>query len=114
MLRRHLRTVLDLLKPNTETKVHDQNGLQKSNHDVHSHVRKFHVGQRIMVRSYQDDNPSWISGKIVEQKSDVTFMVELEDGIIWKRHVDLKMTAPKQSVPGYILVLLPHLKINLI
>ena len=54
MLRRPLRTVLDLLKPNT---VHDQLSLQKRNHDVHSHVRKFNVGQRIMVRSYRDDDP---------------------------------------------------------
>ena len=57
MLRRPLRTVLDLLKPNTETKVHDQLSLQKRNHDVHSHVRKFNVGQRVMVRSYRDDDP---------------------------------------------------------
>ena len=41
-----------------------------------------------MVRSYRDDDTSWISGNIVQQKGDVTFMVELEDGIIWKRHVD--------------------------
>ena len=61
---------------------------------------------------------SWISGNIVEQKGDVTFMVELEDGIIWKRHVDQLLfkddSTEKQSVPGNILVLLHHPKINLI
>ena len=72
MLRRPVRTVLDLLKPNTETKVHDQQGLQKSNPDMHSHVRKFNVGQKVMVCSYRDDDPSWISDKIVKQKGDVT------------------------------------------
>ena len=41
-----------------------------------------------MVRSYRDIDPSWISGKIVEKRGDVTFLVEIEDRIIWKRHVD--------------------------
>ena len=87
MLKRPLRTVLDLLKPNTETKVRNQQGLQKSNHDTHSQFRQFEVGQQVMVCSYHDNDPSWISGKIVE-KCDVTFLVEIEDGIIWKCHVD--------------------------
>ena len=41
-----------------------------------------------MVHSYHDIDPSWISGKVVEKKGDVTFLVEIEDGIIWKHHVD--------------------------
>ena len=66
MLKRPLRTVLDLLKPNTETKVCNQQGLQKSNHDTHSQFRQLEVGQQVMVRSYRDIDPSWISVKIVE------------------------------------------------
>ena len=92
MLKRPLRTVLDLLKPNTETKVRNQQGLLKSNHDIHSQFRQFEVGQQVMVRSYCDVDPSWISGKIVEKKGDVTFLVEIEDGIIWKCHVDQLLT----------------------
>ena len=41
-----------------------------------------------MVHSYHDIDPLWISGKIVEKKGDVTFLIEIEDGIIWKHHVD--------------------------
>ena len=33
-----------------------------------------------MVHSYHDIDPSWISGKIVEKKGDVMFLVEIEDG----------------------------------
>ena len=88
MLKRPLRTVLDLLKSNTGTKGRNQQGLQKSNHDTHLQFRQLEVGQKVMVRSYCDNDPSWISGKIVEKKGDVTFLVEIEDGIIWKCHVD--------------------------
>ena len=59
-----------------------------SNHDAHSQLRQFELGQQVMVRSYCDINPLWISGKIVEKRGDVTFLVEIEDEIIWKRHVD--------------------------
>ena len=85
MLKRLLRIVLGLLKPNTETKVHNQQGLQKSNHDIYSQFRQLEVGQEVMVRSYCDIDPSWISGKIVEKKGDVTFLIEIKDGSIWKR-----------------------------
>ena len=49
-----------------------------------------------MVRSYRDNDPSWISGKIVKKKGDVTFLVGIEDGIIWKHHVD-KLLGKGQS-----------------
>ena len=62
-------------------------GLQKSNHDTHSQFRQLEVGQQVMVHSYHDIDHSWISGKIVKKKGDVTFLVEIEDGIIWKCHV---------------------------
>ena len=88
MLKRPLRSVLDLLKPNTETKVRNQQSLQKSNHDTHSQFRQLEVAHQVMVRSYHYIDPSWISGNIVEKKGDVTFLFEIEDRIIWKRHVD--------------------------
>ena len=57
MLKRPLRTVLDLLKPNTETKVRNQQDLQKSKHETHSQFMQLEVGQQVMVRSYHDINP---------------------------------------------------------
>ena len=88
MLRRPLRTLLDLLKPNGGIKVLNQQGLQKSNHDTLSQFRQFEVGLQVIVRSYRDIDPSWISVKIVDKRVDVMFLVEIEDGTIWKRHVD--------------------------
>ena len=52
MLRRPLRTILDLIKPNTGTKVSQQQGQQKYNHDTHSRGRQFDVGQQVMARNY--------------------------------------------------------------
>ena len=45
MLRRPLRTILDLIKPNMGTKVNQQQGHQKYNHNTHSRGRQFDVGQ---------------------------------------------------------------------
>ena len=36
----------------------------------------------MIVHIYCDNDPSWINGKIVEKKGDVTFMVEVGDRVI--------------------------------
>ena len=65
MLKRSLRTRLDLLKPNQESNVLNQQANQKYNHDSHSRSRIFIVGQNVMVRSYRNSDPKWIPGIIL-------------------------------------------------
>ena len=80
MLKRLLRIVLGLLKPNTETKVRNQQGLQKSNHDTYSQFRQLEVGQEVMVRSYCDIDPSWISEKLWRRRVMLRFLMKLKTG----------------------------------
>ena len=32
-------------------------------------------------------------GRVVKKQGDLTFMVEIEDGVVWKRHIDQMLHA---------------------
>ena len=68
MLRRPLRTILDLIKPNTGIKVSQQQGQQKYNHDTHSHIRQFDFGQQVMLQNYPDGDLIWVKGRVVKKQ----------------------------------------------
>ena len=40
-----------------------------------------------MVKNYRS-GPKWLPGVIVEQLGTLTFLVQLDNGMFWKRHVD--------------------------
>ena len=88
MLKQPIRTVLDLLKPNIEKNVLNKQATQKENHDPTSRSRCFCVDQPVMVRSYCNSDPKWIPGIILKKKGNLTYLVKLQDGIVWKRHSD--------------------------
>ena len=69
MLKRPIRTVLDLLKPNIERNVLNKQATQKENHDPTFHSRCFCVDQPVMVRSYRNNDPKWIPGIMLKKKS---------------------------------------------
>ena len=48
--------------------------------------REFYAGERVMAR----DIPSqrWLFGVIAERNGPKSYVVQLDDGRIWKRHVD--------------------------
>ena len=40
-----------------------------------------------MVRNYRE-GPQWISGTIAEKRGPLTYLVEIREDILWKRHID--------------------------
>ena len=64
---RHLRVAMDLLRPDLESVVAKKQFLQKDNHDGAATLRKFMVGQWVMVRNFRE-GPKWVPA-IVKQKS---------------------------------------------
>ena len=82
-----LRTRWDLLKPDTRTSVCRRQAKQKERHDQHARMRSFYVGQSVMVCNFGSGN-NCISGVIVHQLGPVTYLVNVSDGRVWKRHVD--------------------------
>ena len=86
-LGRSLRTRLDLLRPDIEQKVHEKQAHQKTHHDQHAKPRQFTVGQPVMVRNLRP-GPTWIPGTIAQQLGPVSYLVNVQHGVSWRRHVD--------------------------
>ena len=86
-LGRSIRSRLDLVRPDVSRQVCLKQDLQKRHHDRHAHERNFMVGQRVTVRNYRP-GPAWIPGTITQAQGPLTFIVCMENGQLWKRHVD--------------------------
>ena len=86
-LKRTIRTRLDMIRPDLGSTISDKQSAQKAYHDVHSRVRDFFLGQRVLARNYRE-GPRWISGVIAEKRGPLTYLVQIRDDVLWKRHVD--------------------------
>ena len=86
-LHRHVRTRLDLLRPDLGTHVSNKQAQQKKAHDRKSSEREFMVGQSVMARNLRP-GPAWVPAVVVERFGPVSYRVETSDQQLWKRHVD--------------------------
>ena len=86
-LKRTIRTRLDLIRPDLGSNISDKQSSQKSHHDIHSRRREFFLGQRVMARNYSE-GPRWIAGTIAEKRGPLTYLVQIREDILWKRHID--------------------------
>ena len=87
-LGRELRTRLSLLRPNVGEKVMDSQAKQKATHDVHARtLRELYPGDRVLVKDLRKVDPWW-PGSVAERSGPRSYLVVLNDGRVWKRHVD--------------------------
>ena len=70
LMGRTLRSRLDLLLPNVQTRVVSKQIQQKANHDLHSKTR----GDTVYTRNYSDGS-KWIPGVITEITGPVSYKV---------------------------------------
>ena len=84
---REFRTRLSLLRPDVNKSVRDRQTSQKVLHDRRARARSFVVGDRVLARNLRP-GPDWIRGTIVEVLGPVTYIVEIDGGQRWKRHID--------------------------
>ena len=87
LMGRSLRTRLDLLRPNHETQVLDQQAHQKSNHDKNCKERQFTEGELVLAKNFSS-GPKWFTGVIEAVLRPLSYLIKLEDGRIIKRHID--------------------------
>ena len=89
LLGRPLRTRLDLVKPNLNRKMVNQQHQQgiKGANEKGRQRRQLEVGDAVMSRDYPGD-VKWRSGLIVKKTSPLTYEVQVTPGIIWRRHMD--------------------------
>ena len=99
-LGRPLRTRLDLVKPNLNSKMVNQQHQQsiKAANEKGRQQCQLEVGDSVMSRDYRGDL-KWRSGLIVSKTGPLMYEVQVAPGIIWRRHIDqLKPTEVEHTV----------------
>ena len=81
LMGRALRTRLDMLQPNLESKVCLEQTKQKQSHDQHSKLRNFKPGDTVWIRDFHGID-KWRSGVVIECLGPVSYMVEVQDGSV--------------------------------
>ena len=87
LMGRRLRTHLDLLYPTVQERVRRRQMAQKISSDSHARIRQFRPGDRVMCRNFAM-GPSWLPGIVSECEGNTMVKVKLDDGRMWRRHVD--------------------------
>ena len=84
-----------------ESTVRQQQTKQKGYHDQHCHLRELEVGQSVWARNLQQ-GPRWRQGVICDKLGPRSYLVELEGGELWRRHIDQLHTgtAPPAQMTG--------------
>ena len=86
-LNRTIRTRFDLLKPQCGHRVSDKQADQVQHHDKRAKPRQMQIGQKVMARNFRSGY-KWVPGVIVECLGPLTYLVEIQEGLRWKRHID--------------------------
>ena len=92
------RSRLDLVYPDLSTQVTTKIDNAKRTTDKNRIEKMFHVGDTVSVVNFQG-RPKWLARVLEEQLGRLTFRVRLEDGRLWKRHVDhIRVNIPTEPV----------------
>ena len=86
ILKRRVRTRLDLLRPNFEERVRIKQALQENVSDGSRSVTEFNVNDRVVFESFYSQ-PKWLSGTVVKRSGPVSYKVNV-DGKVMRRHLD--------------------------
>ena len=66
-------------------------------HDSHAKLREYKSGDSVMAKNY-GSGPKWESAVVMERKGPLSYTVQLNSGVIWRRHIDqLRDGAPVTS-----------------
>ena len=84
---RELRTRLRLLTPDLAARVRSKQLQQKEHHDRHCKEREISLGQSVWAKNFRS-GPSWIQAVVIGKVGPVTYLVRLENGEEWRRHID--------------------------
>ena len=85
---RSLRTRWDLLRPDVGRTVQQHQSKQIEQNERRARLRSFDVGESVMVKNFSSPGPSWVQGTIAYKQGPLTYLVDVSDGRLWKRHVD--------------------------
>ncbi|XP_058456730.1 uncharacterized protein K02A2.6-like [Malaya genurostris] len=84
---RQIKSRIDLMIPSEQT-------LSNFSREGDKPVRSFSVNDRIAARDYTSLSEKWRFGVVVEKVGKLHYMVQLDDGRMWKRHIDQLRQGP--------------------
>ena len=87
-LGRCLRTRLDMLVPSPTDQSREQTMIRTRTADQTRKTRSFHLGDRVMTRDFRHPTCDWKPGNIERKTGPVSYVVRLDSGLLWRRHVD--------------------------
>ena len=101
LLKRKVRTKLDLLLPSTSATVNKSLENEKFHNDHKAREREFGVGNTVYVQNF-GKGPELLAGIITERRGPVSYNITLPDGRCLRRHVDhirSRQCEPVDNVP---------------
>lgn len=81
------RSRLQMIRPNLHARVQCKQGMQKLYHDRHSRDRSFYCGDSVYVQNFARGD-KWLAGTIEKETGPLSYLVNLCDGRLVRRHQD--------------------------
>ena len=85
---RPLRSQLDLLHPDIQSRVSTHQEQQKKDHDCHTKESRFQEGDWVFAHSFYS-GPVWLPGMVAKVCGQVSYLVKVKIGITVRHHADL-------------------------
>ncbi len=76
------------LYPELSQKVQSQQLKQKRGHDNTKTLCYFQVGDLVFAENFSDPSPKWLAGNVLKTTGLLSYEVELQSGIVVRRHID--------------------------
>jgi len=96
-LQRELRTRLFLVHPDISLHVSNNQTKMKTCYDRHTKFRTLSTEDRVLARDHLSKE-KWLTGTIVTQHAPASYCIQLEDGRLWRRHIDDLLEGPLQKI----------------
>ena len=87
LMKRQVRTWLDLINPNLSSRVLDAQSNQKTHHDYHAKDRTLSVGDPVLCDNFGKGD-KLLPGHILHKPGPMSYFVKLDDGRYIRRHQD--------------------------
>ena len=86
-LKHTLRTRLDIMKLNVSKVVTQNQAKQKNNYNGRTKLRELKLRSNVLVKNFFQGS-KWVLGTVKEKVGPLSYMIELSNGMVWKRHID--------------------------
>lgn len=82
VFKRQIRSRLDIMIPVPENEERD------ATKEPEKKIRDIQLNSRVAVREYRNTKKKWALGKVIKKLGKLHYMVLLDNGLVWKRHID--------------------------